>query len=81
MSSNVRKGAAAQARRNEAHHDRHGTEKDRRQHRGGRDGEKALAAGGSHAIDPQDHGFRYGRSFYDPDGHHWEVFRLDRKAQ
>ena len=37
----------------------------------------AIAAGGSHAADPQDHGFMYGWSFYDPDGHHWEVFWMD----
>jgi hypothetical protein len=41
---------------------------------------KALAAGGSHAADPQDHGFMYGRSFYDLDGHHWEVFWMDPSA-
>ena len=38
---------------------------------------KAVAAGGAHALDPQDHGFMYGWSFYDPDGHHWEVFWMD----
>ena len=37
----------------------------------------AVAAGGSHAVDPQDHGFMYGWSFYDLDGHHWEVFWMD----
>ena len=31
---------------------------------------KAVSAGGKHASDPQDHGFMYGWSFYDPDGHH-----------
>ena len=41
---------------------------------------KAVAGGGSHAMDPQDHGFMYGSSFYDPDGHHWEVFWMDPKA-
>jgi uncharacterized protein len=41
---------------------------------------KALAAGGQHAMDPQDHGFMYGWSFYDLDGHHWEVFWMDPKA-
>jgi predicted lactoylglutathione lyase len=41
---------------------------------------KAIAAGGHHAMDPQDHGFMYGWSFYDPDGHHWEVFWMDPKA-
>jgi predicted lactoylglutathione lyase len=38
---------------------------------------KAVAAGGSHALEPQDHGFMYGWSFYDLDGHHWEVFWMD----
>ena len=42
--------------------------------------EKAVAAGGSHAVEPQDHGFMYGWSFYDPDGHHWEVFWMDPAA-
>ena len=41
---------------------------------------KAVAAGGSHAVDPQDHGFMYGWSFYDLDGHHWEVFWMDPNA-
>jgi predicted lactoylglutathione lyase len=39
--------------------------------------QKAVAAGGSHALEPQDHGFMYGWSFYDLDGHHWEVFYMD----
>jgi predicted lactoylglutathione lyase len=41
---------------------------------------KAIAAGGSHAVDPQDHGFMYGWSFRDVDGHHWEVFWMDPSA-
>jgi predicted lactoylglutathione lyase len=41
---------------------------------------KAIAAGGSYAKDPQDHGFMYGWSFYDLDGHHWEVFWMDPSA-
>jgi uncharacterized protein len=41
---------------------------------------KALAAGGSRAAEPQDHGFMYGWSFYDLDGHHWEVFWMDPSA-
>ena len=40
----------------------------------------ALEAGGSRAMEPQDHGFMYGWSFYDPDGHHWEVLWMDPKA-
>jgi uncharacterized protein len=42
--------------------------------------QQAIAAGGSHAVDPQDHGFMYGWSFRCPDGHHWEVFWMDPKA-
>ncbi|HEY6004234.1 MAG TPA: VOC family protein [Anaeromyxobacter sp.] len=42
--------------------------------------QKAIAAGGKQAGDPQDHGFMYGRSFYDLDGHHWEVLWMDPKA-
>ncbi len=41
---------------------------------------KAIAAGGKHAMEPQDHGFMYGWSFYDLDDHHWEVLWMDPKA-
>jgi predicted lactoylglutathione lyase len=41
---------------------------------------KAIDAGGRHAMDPNDHGFMYGWSFYDPDGHHWEVLWMDPQA-
>jgi uncharacterized protein len=41
---------------------------------------KAVAAGGRHAMEKQDHGFMYGWSFYDLDGHHWEVFWMDPKT-
>ena len=37
----------------------------------------AIAQGGRHAMDKQDHGFIYGWSFYDLDGHHWEVIWFD----
>ena len=43
--------------------------------------ERAGSAGGT--IDPgpkQDHGFMYGRSFEDPDGHIWEVMWMDVEA-
>jgi predicted lactoylglutathione lyase len=40
----------------------------------------AIAAGGTRAMDPQDHGFMYSWSFYDLDGHHWEVFWMDPQA-
>lgn len=39
--------------------------------------QKAIAAGGVDAAAPQDQGFMYGWSFYDPDGHHWEVFWMN----
>ncbi|MFE5296941.1 VOC family protein [Streptomyces sp. NPDC056632] len=42
--------------------------------------DRALAAGGSPAKEPMDMGFMYGRSFADPDGHHWEVFWMDVAA-
>lgn len=41
---------------------------------------KAIDAGGRHAMDPIDHGFMYGWSFYDLDGHHWEVLWMDPNA-
>ena len=40
----------------------------------------ALAEGGTPAEGPQDHGFMYGRSFQDPDGHVWDVFWMDPTA-
>ena len=41
---------------------------------------KALSAGGQPANDPMDHGFMYGWSFQDPDGHLWEVIWMDPRA-
>jgi uncharacterized protein len=41
---------------------------------------KAVANGGTHAMEPLDHGFMYGWSFYDLDGHHWEVLWMDPNA-
>jgi hypothetical protein len=41
---------------------------------------KAVESGGSPAMDAQDHGFMYVWSFYDPDGHHWEVMWMDPAA-
>lgn len=40
----------------------------------------AVSAGGSVAGDKQDHGFMYGWSFADLDGHRWEVFWMDPKT-
>jgi uncharacterized protein len=42
--------------------------------------DKAVAAGGRNAMDPIDHGFMYGWSFYDIDGHHWELVWMDPAA-
>jgi predicted lactoylglutathione lyase len=42
--------------------------------------EKALAAGGAEPNPRQDHGFMYGRSFADLDGHIWEVAWMDMEA-
>ena len=41
---------------------------------------KAIAAGGSHHAEPEDHGFMYDWSFRDPDGHGWGVFWMDPSA-
>lgn len=41
---------------------------------------EAIAAGGTHAMDPMDHGMMYAWSFYDLDGHHWEVIWMDPAA-
>ena len=40
----------------------------------------ALDAGGTLANEPMDHGFMYGRSFNDPDGHLWEVMWMSQEA-
>lgn len=43
--------------------------------------EKAGASGGTVDVNPkQDHGFMYGRSFLDLDGHIWETFWMDPAA-
>jgi uncharacterized protein len=42
--------------------------------------DRALALGGAVAKQPSDDGFMYGRSFYDPDGHAWEVMWMDPAA-
>lgn len=42
--------------------------------------EKVLDAGGGEARDPQDHGWMYGRSFEDINGHLWEIFYMDESA-
>ena len=43
--------------------------------------EKAGASGGTADPNPaQDHGFMFGRSFADPDGHIWELAWMDMAA-
>ena len=41
---------------------------------------KAIEAGGTEPISPNDYGFMYQRSFQDLDGHLWEVFWMDPAA-
>jgi predicted lactoylglutathione lyase len=40
----------------------------------------AIEAGGSEPREKQDHGWMYGRSFEDIDGHLWEVFFMEESA-
>ena len=40
----------------------------------------AIQAGGHESRPAQDHGWMYGRSFTDLDGHNWEVFFMDASA-
>lgn len=42
--------------------------------------DRALELGGAHVKEPMEMDFMYGRSFADPDGHHWEVFWMDPVA-
>ena len=39
--------------------------------------DKALNSGGSPNTETQDHGWMYGRTFQDPDGHIWELLYMD----
>ncbi|HEX4518544.1 MAG TPA: VOC family protein, partial [Gaiellaceae bacterium] len=43
-------------------------------------GAAALEAGGSEADEAEDYGFMYTRSFFDPDGHGWQVIWMDPVA-
>ncbi|MFF3888936.1 VOC family protein [Streptomyces sp. NPDC001914] len=43
-------------------------------------GAAALATGGTKADDAEDYGFMYSRSFYDLDGHGWQVMWMDPAA-
>jgi uncharacterized protein len=41
---------------------------------------KVIEAGGKEHSKPQDHGWMYGRSFEDINGHLWEVIYMDKNA-
>ncbi len=41
---------------------------------------KAIESGGNESREPQNHGWMYGRSFEDIDGHIWEIIYMDEKA-
>ncbi|MBD0267465.1 MAG: VOC family protein [Cyanobacteria bacterium Co-bin8] len=41
---------------------------------------QAVDAGGKTYSDPQDHGFMYGHSFQDLDGHNWELMYMEPSA-
>ncbi len=41
---------------------------------------KAVGAGGSVYRDAEDHGWMYGHSFADLDGHQWEILYMDKSA-
>ena len=43
-------------------------------------GAAALAAGATEADDAEDYGFMYSRSFFDLDGHGWQVMWMDPLA-
>ena len=41
---------------------------------------KAIEAGGRESREPQDHGWMYGRSFEDINGHIWEIIYMDEST-
>ena len=41
---------------------------------------RAIEAGGRESREPQDHGWMYGRSFEDINGHIWEIIYMDEIA-
>lgn len=43
--------------------------------------EKAILLGAKESRPMYDHGFMYGRTFTDPDGHIWEVFWMEAQQQ
>jgi predicted lactoylglutathione lyase len=41
---------------------------------------KVIESGGSESREPMEHGWMYGRSFEDIDGHIWEIIYMDESA-
>jgi predicted lactoylglutathione lyase len=41
---------------------------------------KVIETGGRESREPQDHGWMYGRSFQDINGHLWEIIYMDESA-
>jgi len=41
---------------------------------------KAISAGGTSYMTPQDHGWMYQHSFADLDGHQWEILYMDENS-
>ena len=42
--------------------------------------QNVIEAGGNEPREPQDHGWMYGRSFEDINGHLWEIIYMDEEA-
>ena len=42
--------------------------------------DRALTRGGREMREPEDHGYMFGRSFSDLDGHIWEIIYMNQKA-
>ena len=42
--------------------------------------DRALTQGGREMREPEDHGYMFGRSFSDLDGHIWEIIYMNQKA-
>ena len=41
---------------------------------------KSIESGGRESREPQEHGWLYGRSFEDINGHIWEIIYVDKSA-
>ncbi|POS01075.1 hypothetical protein Q361_11421 [Flavobacterium croceum DSM 17960] len=43
--------------------------------------DRAVSIGAKEARESQEHGFMYGRSFHDLDGHVWEIYWMDTNSK